>query len=92
VSRVIDDRDPLDYYIEVCRGCGGQLGPGVGSRTATGRCVHSDHGQYGGVVVRVIARHRSEQDDIARRLLGDVPAIPRASEPLVERDDFGNPT
>lgn len=87
MTRVTDTRDPLDYYIEVCRRCGGQLGPGVGTRTDTGRCVHEGHGHYGGVVVRVVARHPFEQDDIVRRVLRDVPAIPRANAP--EREPAG---
>lgn len=55
------ERDPLDWYIEVCAVCGGQLGPGVGSRTPTGRCVVEAHRSRGGRVIRVCARPSTEQ-------------------------------
>lgn len=55
------DRDPLDWIIEVCRVCGCQLGPGIGSRTRTGRCVDEDHHSVGGVVVRVQARQDGQE-------------------------------
>jgi len=74
--------DPLDWYIEVCRVCGCQLGPGIGSRTDTGRCVIPEHRPQGGIVVRVLARHPIEQDDITRRFLGTVLTAPRASAPF----------
>lgn len=76
-----ETRDPLDFIIEVCRICGCQLGPGVGSRTVTGRCVELSHWSSGGVVMRVIARHPVEQDAIAARVLRDTASIPRAWEP-----------
>lgn len=58
-----DERAPLDWYIEACVVCGCQLGPGVGSRTSSGRCVHSEHHQRGGAVVRVVPRSVEEQTD-----------------------------
>lgn len=60
------DKDPLDWYIEVCVVCGCQLGPGIGSRTSTGRCVEKDHHKQGGVVIRVIGKPLHEQE---RRLV-----------------------
>lgn len=63
-------RDPLDWYIEICGVCGCQLGPGIGSRTNTGRCIHEDHRSTGGVVVRVEAKKPlSEQGIPAHRVL-----------------------
>lgn len=59
-------RDPLDWYIEVCAVCGCQLGPGIGSRTRTGRCVVEEHRSVGGTVVRVVARPDEEQDAVTR--------------------------
>ena len=53
--------DPRDWYIEVCSVCGCQLGPGIGSRTQTGRCVVESHRGQGGMIVRVIARPLAEQ-------------------------------
>jgi hypothetical protein len=71
--------DPLDWFIEVCHVCGCQLGPGIGSRTATGRCVDPSHHQGGGIIVRVIGRHPFEQDDITRRFYRNHPEIPTAT-------------
>lgn len=64
-------RDPLDWYIEVCAVCGCQLGPGIGARTRTGRCIFEEHRQSGGVLVRVSAKPLSEQEPIGstRRVL-----------------------
>lgn len=59
---ITSTRDPLDWYIEICAVCGCQLGPGIGSRTRTGRCVVNAHRSIGGTVVRVQARPISEQD------------------------------
>jgi len=64
-----DRREPLDWYIEVCAVCGCQLGPGIGSRTRTGRCIYEEHRRRGGVVVRVVARPLAEQPDMSRRAL-----------------------
>lgn len=50
------DREPLDWFIEVCYVCGCQLGPGIGSRTNTGRCVTPEHRSTGGVVINVTAK------------------------------------
>jgi hypothetical protein len=75
---------PLEWYIEVCIECGCQLGPGIGSRTSTGRCVVESHRGRGGIVIRVVARHPFEQDDIAARFLRNVPDAPRARDPLEE--------
>lgn len=59
-------RDPLDWYIEVCAICGCQLGPGIGSRTGTGRCVVLAHRKAGGIVVRVQSRPISEQTAVTQ--------------------------
>lgn len=56
--------DPQKWYIEVCGTCGGQLGPGVGSRTSTGRCVDESHRDMGGVIMLVDALSPSLQIDI----------------------------
>jgi len=61
---VISQRDPLDWYVEICAVCGCQLGPGVGSRTSSGRCVVEGHRNIGGIVVRVQALLLSEQENI----------------------------
>lgn len=69
-------RDPLDWYIEVCAVCGCQLGPGVGARTRTGRCVVEEHHQAGGVVVRVLGRPVGQQADAStQRLLARHPEL-----------------
>jgi hypothetical protein len=62
MTKIVNERDPLDWYIEICAICGCQLGPGVGTRTNTGRCIHPEHHSTGGIVVRVLARPISEQD------------------------------
>ena len=62
-------REPLDWFIEVCGVCGCQLGPGIGSRTRTGRCVYEEHRQVGGVVVRVTALPGPTQNVSAERTL-----------------------
>jgi hypothetical protein len=58
---IVSERDPLDWYIEVCGVCGCQLGPGIGTRTRTGRCIYESHRSTGGIVVRVSAKPLSEQ-------------------------------
>lgn len=89
-------RHPLDWYIEVCSICGCQLGPGIGGRTPTGRCVTREHWQVGGTVVRVTARPISEQggDPSTKRLLEKHPEFcnaerqarePEAASPLKEK-------
>jgi hypothetical protein len=76
-------RDPLNWYIEVCAVCGCQLGPGIGSRTSTGRCVVQAHHSTGGTVVRVVARPSSEQDVVTRSYFANMEArgvrLPRAA-------------
>jgi hypothetical protein len=68
--------DPLDWYIEICAICGCQLGPGVGSRTRTGRCVVEEHRSTGGIVVRVQALPLSEQQSTS------VSYMKRMKEPI----------
>jgi hypothetical protein len=80
-SDVISNKDPLDWYIEVCAVCGCQLGPGIGSRTRTGRCVISEHRSIGGIIVRVQALPLSDQYDITRRYFERIKEpIPIASD------------
>jgi hypothetical protein len=69
---VTSDRDPLDWYIEVCVVCGCQLGPGIGSRTSTGRCVVEAHRSRGGMVVRVQAKPITEQESVSQRYLSQI--------------------
>jgi hypothetical protein len=69
---VNSDRDPLDWYIEICAVCGCQLGPGIGSRTQTGRCVVSDHRRVGGTVVRVQALPLDQQEESTARHLKQI--------------------
>lgn len=59
---IANERDLLDWYIEICAICGCQLGPGIGSRTRSGRCVVQEHRNTGGIVVRVQALPLSEQE------------------------------
>src|SRR3954469_10036114 len=72
--QTMTDRDPLDWYIEVCAVCGCQLGPGIGSRTNTGRCVTPEHRSVGGTVVRVVARPDGEQDRVIRSYFAQMKA------------------
>lgn len=69
MTRITNDRDPLDWYIEICIVCGCQLGPGVGSRTDTGRCVIPEHGKYGSVVVKVQSKPLAVQEKSSIRTL-----------------------
>lgn len=79
---VTSTKDPLDWYIEICAICGCQLGPGVGSRTQTGRCVVQEHRSTGGIVVRVQALPLSEQQDIS------ISYMKRIKEPIpIARSD-----
>lgn len=73
-------RDPLDWYIEICAVCGCQLGPGVGSRTRSGRCVVQEHRRVGGTVVRVQARPISDQEGVTRKYME------RITEPIPRGD------
>lgn len=75
MSDIRDKTDPLDWYIEVCVVCGCQLGPGVGSRTNTGRCIIESHRSKGGIIVRVVGRHPIEQDDITKRFYKNHPEL-----------------
>ena len=64
------DRPPLEWIIEVCVICGCQLGPGIGSRTSTGRCVEKAHHHHGATIVRVAALPDDEQEPASVRHLG----------------------
>lgn len=68
----INKDDPHDWYIEVCAVCGCQLGPGIGSRTNTGRCVVDSHRSTGGIIVRVAAKPISEQPRSSTRYLSQM--------------------
>lgn len=75
------DREPRDWYIEACAVCGCQLGPGIGSRTPTGRCIDDAHHSVGGVIVRVLARPAAEQESVTRRYIDRHPgAFPGAAQ------------
>lgn len=73
---VKNQRGPLEWYIEICAVCGCQLGPGVGSRTRSGRCVVESHRSRGGIVVLVQALPLEQQEEISRRYLTEI------SEPI----------
>lgn len=62
-------RPPHEWIIEVCAVCGCQLGPGIGSRTRTGRCVVEAHRSAGGVVVHVQALPDGMQELTSLRTL-----------------------
>lgn len=55
--------DPQKWFIEVCIICGCQLGPGIGSRTPSGRCTEESHRQHGGSIMLVDALPASQQID-----------------------------
>lgn len=80
-------RPPLDWYIEVCAICGCQLGPGIGARTRSGRCVTESHRSAGGIVVRVGARPLDQQDVVTRDALHRL----RVTRPIPVSDTKENP-
>lgn len=87
--RITSDRDPMDWIIEVCAVCGGQLGPGVGSRTNTGRCVVEEHHSTGGVVVRVAAKPADVQGGSAVHYLGRLGLLGHDAESArIEADEL----
>lgn len=81
-------RPPGDYLVEVCAVCGRQLGPGLGSPTATGRCPDVEpsglkHRSAGGIIVRAVLAHPYDQDDVARRMMRENrPGLFVCPEPL----------